>query len=251
MFAINNTVPPFDNPKVRKAINLAVDRQAIIDAFTPVWEPAFVSRWLPAASPWAMPYEEVLKMPGYRPDKTEDIETARKLLAEAGFPDGFETTFTAWTEASSSEVAVPAFAETLRTALNITGDVKAVERARTTDILSAGDFSIFKADVYASPVLDPFPLWNLYMRTGASQNFSHYSNPDFDKLLDELAVTVDPTARQEVINRGMDMLDENPPFILIGFCAHSVIANQVVKGLDITNRAWSKFDRFETVWLDR
>lgn len=251
MFAINNSVPPFDNPLVRRAIHLAIDRQAVIDAFTPVWEPAFVTRWLPSASPWATPQEEVLQLPGYRSDKTEDIETARALLAEAGFPDGFETTFTAWTEASSSEVAVPAFAELLRTALNITGDIEVVERPRTTDILTSGEFNIFKADIYASPVLDPFPLWNLYLRTGASQNFSKYSNPDFDALLDELAVTTDPAARQEVINRGLDMLDENPPFILIGFCAHSVIASQDVKGLDITNRAWSKFDRFETVWLDR
>lgn len=251
MFAINNTVPPFDDPLVRRAIHLAIDRQAVIDAFTPVWEPAFVTRWLPSASPWATPQEELLQMPGYRPDKTEDIETARQLLAEAGYPDGFETTFTAWTEASSSEVAVPAFAELLRTALNITGDIQVVERPRTTDILTTGDFNIFKADIYASPVLDPYPLWSLYLRTDASQNFSRYSNPDFDALLDELAVTTDPAARQDVINRGLDMLDENPPFILIGFCAHSVIAHESVKGLDITNRAWSKFDRFETAWLDR
>jgi peptide/nickel transport system substrate-binding protein len=251
MFAINNEQPPFDNPLVRRAIHLAIDRQAVIDAFTPVWEPAFVNRWLPSASPWATPQDEILQLPGYRPDKTEDIETARQLLAEAGYPDGFETTFTAWTEASSSEVAVPAFAELLRTALNITGDIEVVERPRTTDILTTGDFSIFKADTYASPVLDPAPLWNLYLRTGASQNWSRYSNPEFDALLDELAVTVDREARQEVINRGLDMLDENPPFILIGFCAHSVIAHESVKGLDITNRAWSKFDRFDTVWLDR
>ncbi len=77
----------------------------------------------------------------------------------------------------------------LRTALNITGDIEVVERPRTTDILTSGDFDLFKADIYASPVLDPFPLWNLYLRTGASQNFSQYSNPDFDALLDELAVT--------------------------------------------------------------
>jgi peptide/nickel transport system substrate-binding protein len=251
MFALNNERPPFDNPLVRRAIHLAIDRQAVIDAFTPVWEPAFVNRWLPSASPWATPQDEILQLPGYRPDKTEDIETARQLLAEAGFPDGFETTFTAWTEASSSEVAVPAFAELLRTALNITGDIEVIERARTTDILTSGEFDIFKADTYASPVLDPFPLWNLYLRTGSSQNWSRYSNPDFDALLDELAVTNDPAERQEVINRGLDMLDENPPFILIGFCAHSVIANQAVKGLSITDRAWSKFDRFDTVWLDR
>jgi peptide/nickel transport system substrate-binding protein len=251
MFALNNENPPFDNPLVRRAIHLAVDRQAIIDAFTPVWEPAFVSRWLPAASPWATPQEAVLQMPGYRPDKTEDIETARQLMAEAGYPDGFETTFTAWTEAASSEVAVPAFAELLRTALNITGEIEVIERPRTTDILTAGEFNIFKADTYASPVLDPYPLWNLYLRTGASQNWSRYSNPDFDALLDELALENDPEARQAIINRGLDMLDENPPFILIGFCAHSVIASQDVKGLSLGERAWSKFDRFETVWLDR
>ncbi|HXF60084.1 MAG TPA: ABC transporter substrate-binding protein, partial [Caldilineaceae bacterium] len=251
MIAINNEVPPFDDPRVRRAIHLAVDRQAIIDAFTPVWEPAFVSRWLPAASPWATPYEEVLQLPGYRPDKTEDIEEARRLLAEAGYPDGFETTFTAWTEAASSEVAVPAFAELLRTSLNIEGTIEVVERPRTPDILGAGDFTLFKSDTYASPILDPYPLWNTYLRTGASQNWSRYSNPDFDALLDDLAVETDPEARQALVNQGLDMLDENPPFFLIGFCAHSVLAHDYVKGLSLEERAWSKWDRFETVWLDR
>jgi ABC-type transport system substrate-binding protein len=251
MIAINNTEPPFDDPRVRRAIHLAGDRQALIDAFTPVWEPAFIARWLPVASPWAMPYEEVLQLPGYRSDKTEDIETARQLLAEAGYPDGFETTFTAWTEASSSEVAVPAFAELLRTSLNIEGTIEVVERPRTPDVLGAGDFSLFKSDTYASPILDPYPLWNTYLRTDASQNWSRYSNPDFDALLDELAVETDPTARQELINSGLDMLDENPPFFLIGFCAHSVLADQAVKGIALDTRKWSKFDRFETAWLDR
>jgi len=250
MVAINNNQPPFDNPLVRRAIHLAVDRQALIDAFTPVWEPAFVSRWLPQASPWATPYDELLTMPGYRPDKTEDIATAQQLMAEAGYPDGFETTFTAWTEASSSEVAVPAFAELLRTSLNIQGTIEVVERPRTSDILSSGEFTLFKSDTYASPVLDPYPLWNTYLRTGASQNWSKYSNPDFDALLDQLALEIDPTARQALINQALDMLDENPPFFLIGFCAHSVMASQAVKGLALENRAWSKFDRFETVWLD-
>jgi ABC-type transport system substrate-binding protein len=251
MFAVNNTKPPFDNPLVRRAINLAVDRQAIIDAFAPVWEPAFVSRWLPAASPYATPYEEILTMPGYRPDKTEDIETAKQLMAEAGYPDGFETTFTAWTEAASSEVAVPAFAELARTSLNIRGDVVVVERARTPDVLSAGDFDIFKSDTYASPILDPYPMWNSYLRTGASQNWSRYSNPDFDALLDKLAVEIDPDARRDLVNQGLDMLDENPPFFLSGFCAHSVLAHDYVKGISITERQWSKFDRFDTVWLDK
>jgi ABC-type transport system substrate-binding protein len=213
MVAINNSNPPFDNPLVRRAIHLAVDRQAIIDAFTPVWEPAYVSRWLPAASPFATPYDEILTMPGYRPDKTEDIATAKELMAEAGYPDGFETTFTAWTEAASSEVAVPAFAELLRTSLNIQGTIEVIERPRTTDVLTAGEFNLFKSDTYASPILDPYPLWNTFVRTGASQNWSKYSNPDFDALLDELAVEIDPTARQELINQGSGHARRESPLL--------------------------------------
>lgn len=251
MVAINNTRPPFDDPRVRKAIHLAVDRQALIDAFTPVWEPAFVTRWLPRASNYATPPDELLTMPGYRPDKAEDIETAKALLAEAGYPDGFETTFTAWTEAASAEVAMPAFAELLRTSLGIEGTIKVVERSLTTEILRNGDFDMFKADIYASSILDPYPFWNSYLRTGASQNWSQYSNPDFDALLDQLATEGDLTARQELVNQGLDMLDENPPFFLIGFCAHSAMWSQDVKGLAIEERQWSKFGRFETAWLDR
>lgn len=251
MVAINNSKEPFNDPRVRRAIHLAVDRQALIDTFAPVWEPAFVTRWLPSASPYATPQEELLTMPGYRPDKTEDIAEAKRLLTEAGYPDGFETTFTAWTEASSSEVAVPAFAELLRTSLNIVGEVKVVERALTSEVLKNGDFDLFKADIYATSILDPYPFWNSYLRTGASQNWSQYSNPDFDALLDELAPELDTAKRQEIINRGLDILDENPPFFLIGFCAHSVMASTAVKGIAVDQRLWSKFGRFETLWLDR
>lgn len=251
MVAINNTKAPFNDPRVRRAIHLAVDRQALIEAFTPVWEPAFVTRWLPMASAYATPQDTILTMPGYRPDKADDIEEAKKLLADAGYPDGFETTFTAWTDASSSEVAVPAFAELLRTSLNIRGDIKVVERALTSEILKTGDFDLFKSDTYASPILDPFPFWNSYLRTGASQNWSQYSNPDFDKLLDDLSTTIDLTKRKDLVNQGLDMLDANPPFFLIGFCAHSAMWDKAVKGGSFDDRSWSKWGRFETVWLDR
>ena len=251
MIAINNTVPPLDDPRVRRAIHLAVDRQAIIDAFTPVWEPAFVTRWLPRATSYATPVDELLTMPGYRPDKTADIEEARRLLAEAGYPDGFETTFTAWTLAASSEVAVPAFAEQLRTSLGITGEIEVVDRALTPEILQTGDYALFKSDTYASPVLDPYPLWAQYLHSEGSQNWSRYNNPDFDALLDELEQTTEIEDRRELVDQGLDMLDENPPFFLIGFCAHSPMWHDYVKGLSADQRLWSKWDRFETVWLDR
>lgn len=251
MIAINNEVEPYNDPNVRRAIHLAVNRQQLIDTFAPVWEPAFVTRWLPLASPYATPQEELLTMPGYRPDKTEDIEEAKRLLAEAGYPDGFEASYTAWTEAASSEVAVPAFAELLRTSVGIEGTIKVVERALTTEVLRTGDFEMFKADIYATSILDPYPFWSSHLKTGGSQNWSRYSNPDFDAIVDQLATEIDPEQRQALVDQALDLLDENPPFFLIGFCAHSPMWSLDVKGLNLEARQWSKWGRFETVWLDR
>ncbi len=86
----------------------------------------------------------------------------------------------------------------------------------------------------------------MLLRTGRST-----SNPDFDALLDQLATEIDPAARQELVNQGLDLLDENPPFFLIGFCAHSAMWSNDVKGVSFEERQWSKFGRFETAWLDR
>ena len=47
------------------------------------------------------------------------------------------------------------------------------------------------------------------------------------------------------------MLDENPPFFLIGFCAHSPMWNSWVHGIALEDRLFSEWGRFETVWLDK
>ena len=50
---------------------------------------------------------------------------------------------------------------------------------------------MFRNGDYAGQVLDPFPMWNIYLRNGGSQNWSRYSNPDFDAILNQLAVFAD------------------------------------------------------------
>ena len=57
--------------------------------------------------------------------------------------------------------------------------------------------------------------------------------------------------RYAALNQGMDMLDENPPFYLIGFCAHSPLWRSYVKGLALDNRLHVEWGRLDTVWLDR
>ena len=66
---------------------------------------------------------------------------------------------------------------------------------------------MFRNGDYSGQILDPFPMWNIYLRTGGSQNWSRYANPEFDAVLDKLALELDPFGRAELFNQGMDILD--------------------------------------------
>lgn len=84
---MNNTVPPFNDIRVRRAISLAIDRQELINlaaggAAVPL------GNYPPSAAPFYPPLEELLKKPGYRQPKDADIAEAKKLLAEAGYANG-------------------------------------------------------------------------------------------------------------------------------------------------------------------
>ena len=86
---VNTNTPPFDDVRVRRAMFLAVDRWAALQVLLDTVRPAG-----PVVPPnWAIPDEELFQLPGYRQgaDKEQDREEARALLAEAGYPDGFDT----------------------------------------------------------------------------------------------------------------------------------------------------------------
>lgn len=91
---INNTVAPFDNPKVVEAIKYAVDRQALVDT-------SFFGHGEPNVQPFPKGYL------AYNPDLEDlyphDVAKAKQLLAEAGYPDGVDVTLTAYDTSGLAE----------------------------------------------------------------------------------------------------------------------------------------------------
>lgn len=78
---VNSSRPPLDDVNVRRAMALAIDRQAIVDgALLGQGKP---TSYIPEAYAWAPSLEE-------QPYSTRDVDEARRLLAEAGYPDGFD-----------------------------------------------------------------------------------------------------------------------------------------------------------------
>jgi peptide/nickel transport system substrate-binding protein len=247
---INNTKKPLDDKRVRRAISLAVSRQNIYKAYQDQ-EPIFLGRWMNTASPHSQTIDAIEKLPGYRTDKAADVAEAKKLMADAGVANGFgPIELVSATAPWAAEIMAPAFAEELKRNLNISTNIRLVERGLLIEDYKNGTFDLLVETQFFSPVMDYTPAWNLYFKTGASQNWSRYSSPEFDKLLDDINNTADNAKLDDLFKRGFDMLDQDAPFFVTGFTAHSPMWRNNVKGLALDKRVHVEWGRNETAWLD-
>jgi peptide/nickel transport system substrate-binding protein len=245
---INNKKKPFDDPRVRKAIHLAINRQNLIKAYAGQ-EFITMDRWISHANDYAMPIAEIEKLPGYRPDKAADIEAAKKLLAEAGYPDGFEAELMSADVAPHAQIMSPAFQDQLKKALNIRTTIKVAERSLLIESLTSGQFDMQLSTDYGTDIPDPELMWTRQLKTGGSQNNSKYSNPKLDAVLEKLSTETDDAARQKLFAQGMDILDDDPPFLMMGFADHLPMWRSKVHGI-VQNWRHTQWGRLHTVWLD-
>ncbi len=244
----NTTRSPFDDPRVRRAVHLAVSRQNLINAFG-TQEVINLTRWIPYGDPYATPPEEIAQMPGYRAEKEEDIATAQSLLAEAGYADGITGLEILAASGPQAELLAPAFQDMLARDLNIQTEIRIIERSLLVEEEQAGNFDMV-IDTYGHSISDISPRGNLWWRTSGSQNWGSYSNPEFDTLLDQIDVETDTATRQEMINQALDLLDQDPPWFLFGYTFHLPMWRTRLQGLALDNRAFAEWGRVETAWLD-
>jgi len=247
---INNAKAPFDDVRVRKAIFLAVSKQALHEAFSRN-EPMKLTGWMSYAAEGATSIEELGKLPGYREDKTEDVATAKKLLAEAGFPDGFgPIDMVVSSVAPHSEILAPMFADELEK-IGITSKIRVIERSQLGQNALAGEYDIQITTALSSPTQDPTPMWMQRLTCNGSQNQVHYCNPEFDKMVAALNVTSDAGERADLFAKAKAFLDEENPQYTIGFTNHLPAWRNYVKGMAMEQRSHTHWGELTTVWLDR
>jgi len=187
---------PFRDQRVRQALSIAIDRSAI------------AARLMDGA---ALPASNLVSPPvfGYASDlkpDTYDPEGAKRLLAEAGYPDGFATTLSATNNRYvNDEQIAQAVAQMLaRIGVRVRVDAMPVNvylpRARKGE-LAFGMFGwgSFSADLALRSLLATPDAKKGY----GAFNWSGYSNPKLDALLDRAFATVDEKAREEIAREAM------------------------------------------------
>ncbi len=250
MVYYNAAQKPFDDPRVRRAINLTLNHQDIIQAFGNN-EAIKFSRWIPRASSYATPEDQLATLPGYRHDKTEDVPAAKKLLADAGMPDGVPNVdLVCASVASHSQILAPAIQEQLKRNLNVDAKIRVVERGVLTQELMNGKFNLGIVANTMVTTLDPAPLWNQCFKTGGSQNLGRYTNTKFDDLLAQINRETDVDKRRKLVGDAQGVLDDDPPWFVLGWTDHNPIWRNTTKGLALDKRQASELGRMETIWLD-
>lgn len=245
---INARVKPFDDARVRRAINLVLNKQGLIQAYS-TQEQIDLSRWVPHGGVFATPRDTIATLPGYRADKTQDIADAKKLLADAGFPDGIPgVELLCATVAPQAEILAPGIQDQLKRTLNIDIKIRVAERSLLVEDEKAGKFTLV-LDTPSGPISDFSPIGNTYFKTGGSQNFGGYSNTKFDALLKQSDAELDQAKRKAMMDQMQDLLDQDPPWLFIGYTDHLLMWRANVKGLALDKRVQLEWGRVDTGWL--
>jgi oligopeptide transport system substrate-binding protein len=192
---------PFDDQKVRQAVNYAIDTAKI--------------QKLLAGQGQALNQVYPDGMPGYQADAqfyTYDPAKAKQLLAEAGFPDGFKTTFV-----THNVDPFPKLAQAIQAdlkAVGINADIKQMDRATYWDYISLkkSHAAIGLSDWYQD-FPDPSdwigPLFTQPIDGGANSSF--YQDPEVDKLYAESASELDQATRIGMFKQMQDIIMADAP----------------------------------------
>jgi oligopeptide transport system substrate-binding protein len=212
-YGFNLTRPPFkDNPGLRKALSMAIDREVLVERITGRGEAAAYS-WVP---PGVQNYEpRLLSYAGLSQD--ERNAQARRLLAEAGYGPG-------------NPLEIELRYNTSDTQERMAGAVRAMwkENLGVETTLINEEFQVLLANMRAAQVTQVFRsswigdyndahTFLSIMESGNASNMPRYSNQDFDSLMQQAAEQVDPTFRRSYLEEAERELLDDHPFIPIYF----------------------------------
>ena len=195
--AINNSVKPFTDVRVRKALTLGIDRYTggkVLHALTGLRDVGALTR---PGTEWAMSPAELEKIPGFWRDAEKSRAEAKRLLAEAGYPNGLKVTLkNRNVKLPYQDFAVYVIQEWRK--IGIEAEHRPLETATWyADGRDQGNFElmVFPAGGFID---DPDQLLAPYV-PGSPQNWSRFSNPAIDDLYSRQARTLDPAERRKLV----------------------------------------------------
>jgi len=196
--AINNTKKPFTDARVRQALSLGIDRYTMARVLRPLTGLRYVGGLMRPGSEWGMPEADLEKLPGFGRDIEKNRAEARKLLAEAGYPNGLKVVLkNRNVKLPYQDFAVFLIGEWRKIGIEV--EHRPLETAAWfSDGQDTGNFELIVAPTVEF-MDEPDQFLGRYA-TGSTQNWGRYSDPQVDDLFSRQARSLDPVERKKLIN---------------------------------------------------
>jgi len=247
---MNNKRQTLSDPRVRRAMHLALDKPALVDVVKDV-APMMVGGFIYPFSEFATPKEELSKRLGYQADQTVSIKEARALMAAAGHPDGIKGLDYMVREIATFKLWSQAIQAMLKEALNIECNLRTVVESVWFDDAASGNFDLAIGAI-VSTLLDPSDYFNAWYGKGGPQNYSFWDNKEFQALTAQIDVELDSEKRQDLIRKAEAIMEQDPPLLPISWEKINEVWYNYVKGITAADY-FGVYDvvRQDTVWLDK
>ena len=247
---VNNKRKPLDDPRVRRAMHLALDRPVLVDVVKDV-APMMVGGFIYPFSEFATPKEELGKQLGYQPDPAAAVMEARALMAAAGHGNGIKGLDYMVREIATFKLWSQAIQAMLSETLNIECNLRIVVDSVWFDDAKSGNFDLAIGAI-VSTLLDPSDYFNAWYGKDGPQNYSFWDNKEFQALSPQIDREVDAEKRQDLIRKAEAIMEQDPPLLPVSWEKINDVWYNYVKG----HKPYDYFGiydvvRLDTVWLDK
>ena len=224
MYVFNTTRPPFDDPRVRRALSMAIDRDMITGKIQTAGDRPAFGYVVPETSNYPRAVQaDFLKRP-----MEERQKQARQMLSEAGFtssqPLKFNLSYNTREDIKRVAVAVAAMWRQIGVVAELENSEARVHRSR----LISGDFAVARW-LQTSDADDPSGfLKTLVSDAGAGVNLSRYANPAFDALVAKSNQALDPAERAALLQQAEEIaLADHPIAPIYNIVSKKLVAKRV------------------------
>jgi peptide/nickel transport system substrate-binding protein len=246
---VNRDVPPFDNPDLRRAMALSLDRQAFIDILTGGQGDIGGVMQPPPAGLWGMPPDVLQTLPGYGSDIQENRADAHQIMNKLGYGSDNRLKIKVSVRdlpylRDPAVILIDQLKE-----VYIDGQLETIDTTNWFPKVMRRDYIVGLNGAGSGP--DPDQNLHLLYGCGAELNYNGYCSPEVDNLIDQQSSEADPEKRKQLVWEIERKLAEDGARPIIFYDRRATCWNPQVKGLTLMVNSLFNGWRMEDVWLDK
>jgi len=248
---VNRDAPPFDNPDLRRAMALTLDRRAFIDVLSGGQGDIGAAMLPPPEGLWGMPPERLKSLPGYDPDVQGNRSAAREIMRRLGY--GLHNPLAVKVAARN----IPLYRDPAVMLIDqlkeiyVAGELDIVETANWNPKVTRRDYMVGLENTGSAVVDDPDQQLYESYACESDRNFTGYCNRQLDELFHRQSRETDQQQRKQLVWDIDATLQQQGARPVIFHTRGATCWHPLVKNLTTMVNSMYNGWRMEDVWLDK